>query len=103
MMKIEFKAVNRKTKISFVTTVTEEDIEEYNKTGSIKAKGSDIYKVSINFRDVLDSLSTKIGDMIAINPKNSFDQWLIEKSYFEDNHVTDIELFGIQPITINLK
>ena len=102
-MSIEFKAVKRKTQFSFVTPVTEEDIKEYNKTGSIKAKGSDIYKVSINFRDVLDSLSPKIGDMIAINPENPNDQWLIEKKYFEDHHVTDIEQFGIQPIIIDLK
>ena len=102
-MSIEFKPVKRKTQFSFVTPVTEEDIKEYNKTGGIKAKGSDIYKVSINFRDVLDGLSPKIGDMIAINPKSPTDQWLIEKKYFEDHHVTDIEQFGIQPIIIDLK
>lgn len=102
-MSIEFKAVKRKTQFSFVTPVTEEDIKEFKETGSIKAKGSDIYKVSINFRDVLDSLSPKIGDMIAINSENPTDQWLIEKKYFEDHHVTDIEQFGIQPIIIDLK
>jgi len=102
-MSIGFKVVKRKLQFSFVTPVTEKDIEEYNKTGSIKAKGSDIYKVSINFRDVLDNLSPKIGDMIAINPKNHFDQWLIEEKYFKDNHVIDIEQYGIKPIIIDLK
>ena len=41
--------------------------------------------------------------MIAINPKNTTDQWLIEESYFKENHVTDIEQFGIKPIMIELK
>ncbi len=29
--------------------------------------------------------SPKIGDMIARNPKNHNDQWLVAKQYFEDN------------------
>lgn len=29
--------------------------------------------------------SPKVGDMIARNPKNHNDQWLIAKQYFEDN------------------
>lgn len=29
--------------------------------------------------------SPKIGDMIARNPKNHADQWLVAKQYFEDN------------------
>lgn len=100
---MEFKAVKRKTQLSFVTPVTEEYIKEFKETGKIKTKGYNKYRISITYADIADKLSPKIGDMIAINPKNPTDQWLIEKSYFEDNHVTDIELFGIQPIIIDLK
>ncbi len=29
--------------------------------------------------------SPKVGDMIARNPKNHNDQWLVAKDYFNDN------------------
>jgi hypothetical protein len=32
-----------------------------------------------------DNGSPKVGDMIARNPKNHDDQWLVAKRYFEDN------------------
>ncbi len=32
-----------------------------------------------------DAGSPKVGDMIARNPKNYNDQWLVAKQYFEDN------------------
>lgn len=32
-----------------------------------------------------DAGSPKPGDMIARNPKNHNDQWLVAKQYFEDN------------------
>lgn len=32
-----------------------------------------------------DAGSPKEGDMIARNPKNHADQWLVAKAYFEDN------------------
>lgn len=32
-----------------------------------------------------DAGSPKPGDMIARNPKNHEDQWLVAKQYFEDN------------------
>jgi hypothetical protein len=40
--------------------------------------------------------------MIAINPKNPTDQWLIEEKYFKENHKTEIEQFGIKPIILEL-
>ena len=98
---MEFKAVKRKTQFSFVTPVTEKDIKEFKETGKIKAKGYDDCKVSINYSDISYKLSPKIGDMIAINPKDPTDQWLIEEKYFKDNHETFLELFGIEPIIVN--
>ena len=41
-------------------------------------------KVSISEAD-LKAGSPKVGDMIARNPKNHEDQWLVAKAYFEDN------------------
>lgn len=101
-MNIEFKAVKRKTQFSFVTPVTEEDIKEYKDTNIIKAKGFSNFRVSISDVDKKENSSPKIGDMIAINPKNPTDQWLIEEKYFKDNHETEIEKFGIKPIILEL-
>ena len=41
-------------------------------------------KVSISEAD-LKAGSPKLGDMIARNPKNHEDQWLVAKAYFDDN------------------
>jgi len=41
-------------------------------------------EVSISEAD-RENGSPKIGDMIARNPKNHDDQWLVAKKYFEDN------------------
>jgi hypothetical protein len=41
-------------------------------------------KVSISQADK-DNGSPMIGDMIARNPKNHDDQWLVAKQYFDDN------------------
>lgn len=46
--------------------------------------GEDISGVSISAPDK-DAGSPKEGDMIARNPKNHDDQWLVAKKYFEDN------------------
>ena len=40
--------------------------------------------VSISEADLLNG-SPKLGDMIARNPKNHFDQWLVSKKYFKEN------------------
>lgn len=41
-------------------------------------------KVSISQVDK-ENGSPKLGDMIARNPKNHNDMWLVSKEYFEDN------------------
>ncbi len=40
--------------------------------------------VSVSEADLKNG-SPKVGDMIARNPKNHNDQWLVAKQYFEDN------------------
>jgi len=51
--------------------------------------GEDMTGVSVA---VVDSAagSPKEGDMIARNPKNHADKWLLAKKYFEDNFELDI-------------
>lgn len=41
-------------------------------------------KVSISIADALEG-SPKLGDMIARNPKNHEDQWLVAADYFSVN------------------
>ncbi len=47
-------------------------------------EGMVIDHVSISEEDKKNG-SPKQGDMIARNPKNHNDQWLVAKAYFEDN------------------
>jgi hypothetical protein len=48
------------------------------------AAGDDMASISVSEADKLNG-SPKIGDMIARNPKNYADQWLVAKKYFLDN------------------
>jgi hypothetical protein len=41
-------------------------------------------RVSVSLAD-LDNGSPKAGDMIARNPENHDDQWLVAKEYFDAN------------------
>ena len=47
-------------------------------------QGEDVSAVSISQPDK-DAGSPKLGDMIARNPKNHADQWLVAAQYFADN------------------
>ena len=47
-------------------------------------EGEDMTGISIAQVDV-DAGSPKHGDMIARNPKNHADQWLVAAQYFSDN------------------
>jgi hypothetical protein len=47
-------------------------------------EGEDLEHVSISKPD-RDAGSPKAGDMIARNPKNHTDQWLVAAQYFADN------------------
>lgn len=72
----EFKEYKR-TNIAEMRPVTE---EEANSSAShLRKKG-----VSISDPDIANG-SPLIGDMIARNPDNHADQWLVSASYFENN------------------
>jgi len=46
--------------------------------------GEDVFHVSISAEDEKRG-APKDGDMIARNPKNHKDQWLVAAAYFADN------------------
>lgn len=78
----EFKKY-RRTAIAEMRTVTEEEI----------TAGADVLfatGVSISHVDVANG-SPKLGDMIARNPSNHNDKWLVAKQYFEDNFEPFVE------------
>ncbi len=54
--------------------------------GEERMKGGDWSRnlISISEAD-RDNGSPKVGDMIARNPVNHYDQWLVAKDYFEKN------------------
>lgn len=78
----EFKQY-RRTQIAEMRKVTKEDIEEYAEKGYISVFAWQ-YIVSVSGEDVKNG-SPKLGDMIARNPKNHNDQWLVSEQYFKDN------------------
>lgn len=66
--------------------VTSKDIKEFSEFDCIYAHLTrDSYiEVSISEFDRLNG-SPKIGDMIARNPKNHLDQWLVAEDYYKEN------------------
>lgn len=79
-----FKNYRRK-QIAELRPVSKEDIENFIGNGEMKyISDSGWYTVSISEQDELNGSPQK-GDMIARNPKNHLDQWLVAKQYFEDN------------------
>lgn len=76
----------RRTQIAELRPVTENDIEVYHKHAGelIVMNKKRVVKVSISVEDLANG-SPKIGDMIARNPKNHDDQWLVAEQYFKDN------------------
>ncbi len=74
----------RRTQIAEMRAVTKEDIEIFCSLDALYSNGVVGFKVSISEADIQNG-SPKIGDMIARNPKNHYDQWLVAKQYFQDN------------------
>lgn len=77
----EFKKYRRKG-LSEMREVTQYDVDFFKAWGYI-SEGFQVY-VSISQAD-LENGSPKIGDMIARNPKNHDDFWLVAEAYFKDN------------------
>ena len=62
--------------------------KRYRRTGLSEMRpyveGEDVAHVSVSEPDRRNG-SPKVGDMIARNPKNHADQWLVAEKYFRDN------------------
>lgn len=76
----------RRKQIAELRTVTQEDVNEFQERNLLSAHETkdNVIEVSISDADLLNG-SPKIGDMIARNPKNHLDQWLVAEKYFNDN------------------
>ena len=81
----EFQQYNRKEKAE-LRKVTDKDISSFKMDGDIIVSNNKDNPITVSISDVdLQNESPKIGDMIARNPKNHLDQWLIAEQYFKDN------------------
>lgn len=79
----------RRTQIAEMRPVTEEEIKLFEVIDNIPIAwavdvATPIVLLSISDADRKNG-SPKLGDMIARNPKNHLDQWLVAEQYFKDN------------------
>lgn len=80
-----FKEYRRK-QIAELRIVERNEIDEFSEKGYITAHSTKDNVIEVSISDVdKENGSPKMGDMIARNPKNHLDQWLVAKQYFEDN------------------
>lgn len=75
----------RRSQIAEMREVTEVDINVFKNHGFIHISEYPFgNNISISDADKNNG-SPKIGDMIARNPKDYSDQWLVAEKYFKDN------------------
>jgi hypothetical protein len=80
-----FKQYRRK-QIAELRPVNQDDLDEFNHSEMLSAHKTKDNWVLVSISDVdLQNGSPKTGDMIARNPKNHLDQWLVAEEYFKDN------------------
>lgn len=89
MKNLEFKKY-RRTNIAEMRKVTAEDIKSFQTYNVIYIDFNPYVrpqdKMTVSISDVdLKNGSPKLGDMIARNPDNHDDVWLVTKEYFENN------------------
>ena len=83
MIQENFKQYKR-TQIAEMRPVTEQDIRDYEFDKTLHSLRYTKFRLSVSVADKVKG-SPKIGDMIARNPKNHNDQWLVAEQYFKDN------------------
>lgn len=75
----------RRTQKDELRSVTEADIEQYELLSILTINNHfEKRRISISEEDRKNG-SPKKGDMIARNPKNHNDQWLVSEEYFNEN------------------
>ena len=80
---MEFKKY-RRTQIAEMRPVTKGDIQSFLNDKNLHSLRDTEFRVSVSDVDKYNG-SPRIGDMIARNPKNHNDQWLVAEQYFKDN------------------
>lgn len=75
---------HRRKQIAELREVTEADIEAWRADRHMHVMRDTEFRVSVSEVD-LQNGSPKIGDMIARNPKNHLDQWLVAEDYYKEN------------------
>lgn len=79
-----FKIYDRKVKTGELRPVTQDDIDWYDHKDHIPDTFQPKWTISI--ADDKNG-SPKLGDMIARNPDDHSDQWLVSEEYFKNNFV----------------
>ena len=66
----------------------EQEFKQYKRKGLSEmtpwTPGMDMTSVSVSEADIQNG-SPKVRDMVARNPKNHNDKWLVAEKYFNDN------------------
>ncbi len=76
----------RRTQIAEMRPVNSRDIEVFVVKRCIPAHVTSDNTIEVSISDVdAKNGSPRFGDMIARNPKNHLDQWLVAEQYFKDN------------------
>ncbi len=82
---MEFKKYRRK-QIAELRKVDDNDLLQFVRKKKIVVSANTDTEITVSISDVdLVNGSPKEGDMIARNPKNHLDQWLVAEKYFNDN------------------
>ena len=82
---MEFSKYRRK-QIAELRPVTKTDVKNYEVQNEIIISFNPDNPLTVSISDVdRENGSPKVGDMIARNPKNHLDQWLVAEQYFKDN------------------
>ena len=85
---MKFKKYRRK-QIAELRKVDDNDLLQFVRKKKIVVVDNKDSEIVVSISDVdLENGSPRDGDMIARNPKNHLDQWLVAKQYFEDNFET---------------
>ena len=76
----------RRTQVAHLRPVTDQDVLQFDNTGSLleTTPSGELVNVSISTED-LTAGPPLIGDMIARNPSNHNDVWLVAEEYFKNN------------------
>lgn len=85
-----FRPYQRK-QVAELRPITPDDIAQFEQYKMIVAHQTSDNWIPVSISTVsistveISAGSPKLGDMVARNPKNHLDQWLVSKQYFEDN------------------